>query len=283
MHGQVVIGTAVPASPGAGNGKWVRQVTKGPISAGRHCRSSSGSGSGASREEGAGRGNCLSRDAALGDLFGGVRKRSGTQERFSQEGPWNIGRFWPGTSVLSAGPDGSKQQRTFGPRTGVGKSGSSHEGVVRWDATPELVSQDRERVFGAFGLPGPGYEHRHILRSAQWGLAAMPAPISYERGARQSLQQCRPPFPFGARRAAEPAAVPAPISFGRGARRGLRQCRSHFFWATRAAEPGAVPAPISFGRGARRWARQTLAAMPAPISFGRGARGGVVPRGPILF
>jgi hypothetical protein len=24
----------------------------------------------------------------------------------------------------------------------------------------------------------PGYEHRHILRSAQWGLAAMPAPIS---------------------------------------------------------------------------------------------------------
>jgi hypothetical protein len=41
------------------------------------------------------------------------------------------------------------------------------------------VSQDRERVQGAFGLLEPGYEHRHILRSAQWGLAAMPAPISF--------------------------------------------------------------------------------------------------------
>src|SRR6185312_14450573 len=34
-HGAWVIGTAVPASPGAGNGKRMRQVTKGPISAGR--------------------------------------------------------------------------------------------------------------------------------------------------------------------------------------------------------------------------------------------------------
>jgi len=35
VHGDHVIGTAVPASPGTGNGKWMRQVTKGPISAGR--------------------------------------------------------------------------------------------------------------------------------------------------------------------------------------------------------------------------------------------------------
>src|SRR5881394_335032 len=35
VHGAHVIGTAVPASPRAGNGRRVRQVTKGPISAGR--------------------------------------------------------------------------------------------------------------------------------------------------------------------------------------------------------------------------------------------------------
>ena len=35
VHGAHVIGTAVPAPPGAGNGKRKRQVTKGPISAGR--------------------------------------------------------------------------------------------------------------------------------------------------------------------------------------------------------------------------------------------------------
>ncbi len=50
-HGAWVIGTAVPASPRAGNGRRVRQVTKGPISAGRQCRGSFGSGRGASREE----------------------------------------------------------------------------------------------------------------------------------------------------------------------------------------------------------------------------------------
>jgi hypothetical protein len=43
------------------------------------------------------------------------------------------------------------------------------------------VSQDRERVLEAFGQLEPGYEHRQILRSAQWGLAAMPAPISFGR------------------------------------------------------------------------------------------------------
>src|SRR5574338_1118463 len=36
-----MIGTAVPASPTAGNGRRKRQVTKGPISAGRHCGASS--------------------------------------------------------------------------------------------------------------------------------------------------------------------------------------------------------------------------------------------------
>jgi hypothetical protein len=37
VHGHLVIGTAVPASPRASNGRRVRQVTKGPISAGRQC------------------------------------------------------------------------------------------------------------------------------------------------------------------------------------------------------------------------------------------------------
>src|SRR5690348_18285902 len=71
--------------------------------------------------------------------------------------------------------------------------GSSQEGVVRWDATPELVSQDRERVrLGRKASSGPGYEYRHILRSAQWGLAAMPAPISFGPPKSADFGGCRP-------------------------------------------------------------------------------------------
>src|SRR4029079_9593001 len=47
-------------------------------------------------------------------------------------------------SVPEAGPERPKDQRTFGPRSRVDRSGSSKEGAVRWKATPELVSQDRE-------------------------------------------------------------------------------------------------------------------------------------------
>src|SRR5258708_8048623 len=46
VHGDQVIGTAVPASPRAGNGARVRQGTKGPISAGRPWAELSGSGPG---------------------------------------------------------------------------------------------------------------------------------------------------------------------------------------------------------------------------------------------
>src|SRR5207302_4174406 len=63
LHGAWVIGTAVPASPRAGNGTRARQVTKGPISAGRQWEELSGSCRG-QPGRGAGRGNCLSRDAA---------------------------------------------------------------------------------------------------------------------------------------------------------------------------------------------------------------------------
>jgi hypothetical protein len=88
VHGAQVIGTAGPASPRAGNGSRVRQVTKGPISAGRQWKELSGSDRG-QPGRGAGRGNCLSRDAAPG--FSDFGEQSGTQERFPQEGPQNIG------------------------------------------------------------------------------------------------------------------------------------------------------------------------------------------------
>ena len=78
-------------------------------------------------------------------------------------------------------PGRSNDQRAFGPRSRVGQPGFSKERNARWEATPELVSQDRERVhWGLRVFRGPGYEHRQILRSAQWGLAAMPAPISFQ-------------------------------------------------------------------------------------------------------
>jgi hypothetical protein len=46
--------------------------------------------------------------------------------------------------TVSFGPGQSKDQRTFGRRSLVDQPGSSKEGVARWNATPELVSQDRE-------------------------------------------------------------------------------------------------------------------------------------------
>ena len=82
-------------------------------------------------------------------------------------------------ATVSAKPGQSNDQRAFGPRSRVDQSGSSKEGAARWKATPELVSQDRERVGRPSRFHRPGYEYRHILRSAHWGLAAMPAPISY--------------------------------------------------------------------------------------------------------
>src|SRR5206468_10984531 len=45
----------------------------------------------------------------------------------------------------------SKDKRTFGKRSPVEGQGSFSEGAVGWKATPELVSQDRERVSQAFG------------------------------------------------------------------------------------------------------------------------------------
>ena len=86
MHGDLVIGTAVPASFG-------RQVTKDPISAGRQWKVPSGL-SGASREEAPEELIFLKRDAAP-TLPRKREEQSGTQEWSTQEGPRNIGRFWP--------------------------------------------------------------------------------------------------------------------------------------------------------------------------------------------
>ena len=61
--------------------------------------------------------------------------------------------------------------------------GSSHEGAVRWKATPELVSQDREAGCQTFRGAGPGRPNTgrsFARRSGGW-------------------QQCRPPFLLGER------------------------------------------------------------------------------------
>jgi len=45
-----------------------------------------------------------------------VEKQSGTREWSTQEGPRKVGRFSPRASVQGR-PDGSKDQRTLGPRS----------------------------------------------------------------------------------------------------------------------------------------------------------------------
>jgi hypothetical protein len=68
--------------------------------------------------------------------------------------------------ALCAGWVPGKTSEPSGGAVKYGGRAPPPEGAVGWDATPELVSQDRERVRLAFGSSGPGYEHRQILRSA---------------------------------------------------------------------------------------------------------------------
>jgi len=105
-----------------------------------------------------------------------VGKQSGTREWSTQEGPRKVGRFSPRASVQGR-PDGSKDQRTLGPRSLVDRFGSSHEGAVRSEATPELVSQDRERIGGPSGFSD------QVTNTG----------ISFARRS-GGWQQCRPPF-----------------------------------------------------------------------------------------
>ena len=129
----------------------------------------------------------------------GCGEQSGTQEWSTQEGPRNTGRFWlRGTSVPTARPDRSKDQRTFGPRSRVDRSGSSQEGAVRWKATPELVSQDREAGCQTFRGAGPGQSNTGISFARRIG----------------GWQQCRPPFLLGTSRC--PAAASLRLGCPRG-------------------------------------------------------------------
>jgi hypothetical protein len=94
VHGPWVIGTAVPASPkdrqrcegAAGDqGSDLRRPALPKLFRERK-RGQPG--------RGAGRGNCLLRDA-VPEVLRSFGEQSGTQERLPQEGPWNIGRDWP--------------------------------------------------------------------------------------------------------------------------------------------------------------------------------------------
>jgi hypothetical protein len=157
--------------PSLSRGETLRQEgTEEPISAGRQWKGPSGSFRG---QPGRGR---RKRELPLArrgfPRFGTSsegskhREQSGTQERFPQEGPQNIERLWPGTVVpgcRSQGRGSGDQVPTDRPggerpanlRAAQSSSsqGSSSEGAVRWKATPELVSQDREAgsqtVYGA--------------------------------------------------------------------------------------------------------------------------------------
>jgi hypothetical protein len=135
-------------------------VTKGPISAGRQCQGSFGSGGVASREEAPEESIFLKRDAASSG-FRIVGSEAGRKRDRPKKGR--------GTSdglALCAGWVPGKTSEPSGGAVKYGGRAPPPEGAVGWDATPELVSQDRERVRLAFGSSGPGYEHRQILRSA---------------------------------------------------------------------------------------------------------------------
>jgi hypothetical protein len=202
VHGAWVIGTAVPASPkgrkrhegaaGDQRSDLRRQDWEEPSGSYR-----------ASREE-APEESSSSSATRLPDLLVGFGERSGTQEGSTQEGPQNIGRFWfRETPVSEAGPGRSKDQRTFGPRSLVDRSGSSKEGAVRWKATPELVSQDRERV-----RLGRKVEVDQVTNTGR----------SFARRS-GGWQQCRPPFLLGIPRSAdEPGRL-----IGRGSSYRLRR------------------------------------------------------------
>ena len=117
-----------------------------------------------------------------------VRKgKAGRKSGRPKKGRGTSGGFGPDFRSSDRGsgarPGRSKDQRAFGRRSRVDGPGSSQEGAAGWKATPELVSQDREAGSNPSRGETKASEHRQILRSAQWGLAAMPAPISYVRAA----------------------------------------------------------------------------------------------------
>ena len=148
-----------------------------PISAGRQCRGSFGSGSGASREEAPEESIFLKRDAV----------RSTSVRRAKRDARVVDPRRAAEHRTVFARSFGSRQagsvERSAILRVViVGRSGSSSEGAVGWKATPELVSQDREAGSQTHswerdqGRPNTG--RSFARRSGGW-------------------QQCRPPFLYG--------------------------------------------------------------------------------------
>jgi len=140
---------------------------------------------GASREEAPEEIIFLSRDAAP-DLLVGKVSKAGRGRDYPKKGRRTSGGFGRDFGS-SARPDRSKDQRTFGPRSQVERTGSSKEGAARWEATPELVSQDRERAGRPKGFISQvtNTGRSFARRSGGW-------------------QRCRPPFLLCEPRQAEP-------------------------------------------------------------------------------
>ena len=130
VHVAGVIGTAVPASPGTGNGKWMRQVTKGPISAGRIGRSLRVLTGPAGKRRRKSQSSLARRGSRISswDLV----SEAGRRRDRPKKGRRALDGFgFEGLRFQNAGPERSKDQRTFGPRSLVDRSGSSQEGAVR--------------------------------------------------------------------------------------------------------------------------------------------------------
>src|SRR6185312_2033721 len=115
-------------------------------------------------------------------VFGSSVSEAGRKRGRPKKGRGTLDGFgFEGLRFQNAGPERSKDQRTFGPRSRVDRSGSSKEGAVRWNATPELVSQDRERV-----RLGRKAEVDQVTNTGR----------SFARRS-GGWQQCRPPFLLG--------------------------------------------------------------------------------------
>ena len=119
-----------------------------------------------------------------GRKSGYPKKGRGTSDGFGREFGFRtsvreLGSQWTGRT--------SKDKRTFGKRSPVEGQGSSSEGAVGWKATPELVSQDRERV-----SPSLRAEANQVTNTGR----------SFARRS-GGWQRCRPPFLLALIRGAE--------------------------------------------------------------------------------
>ena len=130
---------------------------------------------------GAGRGDFLSRDAAPGVLrnFGEAKRDAAvvTPRRAAEQQVALTGGSAPGLA-------GTVGRAVILRDCGRKIDRASARGDVGREATPELVSQDREAGHTLSGA-GPGLRTPAYLRSAHWGLAAMPAPICVWASARE--------------------------------------------------------------------------------------------------